>query len=82
LEIFRGTLPPQHSARKDDCLSAKRDFRLCSEARRRRVEKCEAPRPQGGAFPVRKCPFFDAPLIPAIGRGLRGALPVQRAEGS
>ncbi|EKD22024.1 MAG: hypothetical protein ACD_87C00207G0001, partial [uncultured bacterium] len=32
LEIFRGTLPPQRSARKDDCLSAKREFRLCSEA--------------------------------------------------
>jgi len=42
LEIFRGTLPPQHSARKDDCLSAKREFRLCSEARRRRVEKYPA----------------------------------------
>ncbi|MBU4370782.1 MAG: insulinase family protein [Syntrophaceae bacterium] len=42
LEIFRGTLPPQRSARKDDCLSAKREFRLCSEARRSRVEKCPA----------------------------------------
>ena len=39
MEIFRGTLPPQRSARKDDCLSAKREFRLCSEARRSRVEK-------------------------------------------
>ena len=26
LEIFRGTLPPQRSARKDDCLSAEREF--------------------------------------------------------
>ncbi len=42
LEIFRGTLPPQRSTRKDDCLSAKREFRLCSEARGRRVEKCPA----------------------------------------
>ena len=42
MEIFRGTLPPQRSARKDDCLSAKREFRLCSEARRSRVEKCPA----------------------------------------
>jgi hypothetical protein len=42
LEIFRGPLPPQHSARKDDCLSAMREFRLCSEAKRRRVEKCPA----------------------------------------
>jgi hypothetical protein len=42
LEIFRGTLPPQRSACKDDCLSAEREFRLCSEARRRRVEKCPA----------------------------------------
>ncbi len=32
LEIFRGTLPPQRSARKDDCLSAKREFRLCSDS--------------------------------------------------
>jgi hypothetical protein len=39
LEIFRGPLPPQRSARKDDCLSAKRKFRLCSEARRCRVGK-------------------------------------------
>jgi len=26
LEIFRGTLPPQQSGRKDDCLSAEREF--------------------------------------------------------
>jgi len=42
LEIFRETLPPQRSARKDDCLSAKREFRLCSDARGSRVEKCPA----------------------------------------
>jgi len=62
---FSGTLPPQRSARKDDCLSAKRESRLCSEARRRRVEKCPArvgihfqrsptpcPIPWGYSFPV------------------------------
>ncbi len=31
LEIFRGTLPPQRSARKDDCLSAKREFEESAE---------------------------------------------------
>ena len=39
---FPGTLTPQRSAGKDDCLSAKREFRLCSGARRSRVEKCPA----------------------------------------
>ena len=42
LEGFRGTLLPQRSGRKDDCLNAKREFRLCSEARRCRVEKAPA----------------------------------------
>jgi len=39
---FSGPLPPRRSARKGDCLSAKREFRLCSVARRSRVEKCPA----------------------------------------
>ena len=37
--FFRGPLPLKRSIRKDDCLSAKREFRLCSEARGCRVEK-------------------------------------------
>jgi hypothetical protein len=38
--FFGAPCPRSFSARKDDGLSAKREFRLCGEARRRRVEKC------------------------------------------
>jgi hypothetical protein len=31
LEIIRGTLSPQRSVRKDDCLSAKREFKESAE---------------------------------------------------
>ncbi len=75
LEIFRGILPPQRSASKDDCLSAKREFRLCSEARRSRVEKWEAS-PCGRSFPARKRSVcFIAPLIPAYKAGIAGCAP-------
>jgi len=42
LEIFRGPLPPQRSARKDDCLSASARVSSLQEARRCRVEKYPA----------------------------------------
>ena len=40
LRFFRGTLPPQRSARRENCLSAvRREFFPGSAARRSRVEK-------------------------------------------
>src|SRR3989339_510132 len=74
LEIFRGPLPPQRSARKDDCLSAKREFRLCSEARRCRVEKCPA---RGGSeiSKAHKSPALFALLQRLFPGGLRRSYP-------
>jgi hypothetical protein len=39
---FSGTIPPQRSARRENCLSAKSEFFPGSEARTCMVEKCQA----------------------------------------